>query len=167
MQAVFDLARAAARSQSTVLVLGESGTGKEVLARANPPRESPRGGPLRRRLVRRAARDAPRVRALRPREGAFTGASSGERASSRPRRTARCSSTRSATSARSSSSTCCACSRTGGSTGWRSESIEVDVRIIAATNRDLRKAVADGKFAKTSSTVSTSSHQASCRCGPA
>jgi len=34
MQAVFDLARAAARSQSTVLVLGESGTGKEVLARA-------------------------------------------------------------------------------------------------------------------------------------
>jgi len=34
MQSLFTLARAAARSQSTVLVLGESGTGKEVLARA-------------------------------------------------------------------------------------------------------------------------------------
>jgi two-component system response regulator AtoC len=34
MLSLFTLARAAARSQSTVLVLGESGTGKEVLARA-------------------------------------------------------------------------------------------------------------------------------------
>src|SRR5512139_36824 len=31
MQAVFDLARTAARSNSTILVLGESGTGKELL----------------------------------------------------------------------------------------------------------------------------------------
>jgi DNA-binding NtrC family response regulator len=34
MQAVFELARAAAKSGSTVLVLGESGTGKDLLARA-------------------------------------------------------------------------------------------------------------------------------------
>jgi two-component system, NtrC family, response regulator AtoC len=34
MEAVFDLARTAAKSQSTVLILGESGTGKELLARA-------------------------------------------------------------------------------------------------------------------------------------
>ena len=34
MQAVFDLARTAARSQSTILITGESGTGKELLARA-------------------------------------------------------------------------------------------------------------------------------------
>jgi two-component system, NtrC family, response regulator AtoC len=34
MQAVFELARTAARSNSTILVLGESGTGKEVLSRA-------------------------------------------------------------------------------------------------------------------------------------
>ena len=46
MQTVFDLARTAARSQSTILVLGESGTGKELLARAihaaarGPPRRS-------------------------------------------------------------------------------------------------------------------------------
>ena len=43
MQAVFDLARTAARSHSTILVLGESGTGKEVLARAIHA-ESPRAG---------------------------------------------------------------------------------------------------------------------------
>jgi DNA-binding NtrC family response regulator len=41
MQAVFDLAKTAARSQSTILVLGESGTGKELLARAIHA-ESPR-----------------------------------------------------------------------------------------------------------------------------
>src|SRR5512146_153434 len=46
MQAVFDLARTAARSNSTILVLGESGTGKELLARAIHV-ESPRSqGPF-------------------------------------------------------------------------------------------------------------------------
>ena len=41
MQAVFELARSAAKSNSTILILGESGTGKEVLARAVHA-ESPR-----------------------------------------------------------------------------------------------------------------------------
>ena len=46
MQAVFDLARTAARSNSTILILGESGTGKELLARAIHA-ESPRAqGPF-------------------------------------------------------------------------------------------------------------------------
>ncbi len=46
MQAVFDLARTAARSNSTILILGESGTGKELLARAIYA-ESPRSkGPF-------------------------------------------------------------------------------------------------------------------------
>jgi two-component system response regulator AtoC len=46
MQAVFELARSAARSNSTILILGESGTGKEVLARAVHA-ESPRAnGPF-------------------------------------------------------------------------------------------------------------------------
>ena len=34
MDAVFEVARTAAKSNSTVLILGESGTGKEMLARA-------------------------------------------------------------------------------------------------------------------------------------
>ncbi len=41
MQSVFELAKTAARSSSTILVLGESGSGKEVLARAIHA-ESPR-----------------------------------------------------------------------------------------------------------------------------
>ncbi len=41
MQSVFELARTAARSNSTILVLGESGSGKEVLSRAVHA-ESPR-----------------------------------------------------------------------------------------------------------------------------
>src|SRR5512145_1634585 len=46
MQAVFELAKTAARSNSTILVLGESGTGKEVRARAVHA-ESPRArGPF-------------------------------------------------------------------------------------------------------------------------
>lgn len=46
VQSVFELARVAARSNSTILILGESGTGKELLARAIHA-ESPRsGGPF-------------------------------------------------------------------------------------------------------------------------
>jgi DNA-binding NtrC family response regulator len=41
VQSVFELARVAARSNSTILILGESGTGKELLARAIHT-ESPR-----------------------------------------------------------------------------------------------------------------------------
>ncbi len=46
MEAVFELAKTAAKSNSTVLILGESGTGKELLARAIHA-ESPRhNGPF-------------------------------------------------------------------------------------------------------------------------
>ena len=116
MQAVFDLARTAARSHSTILILGESGTGKELLARAIHA-ESPRSqGAVRRRVVRGAHRDAARVGAVRPREGRVHRRGGAAQGQVRDGRTAaRCSSTRSATSARSCSSTCCACSRTASS----------------------------------------------------
>jgi two-component system response regulator AtoC len=46
MDAVFELARAAAKSHSTVLILGESGTGKDLLARAIHAESLRREGPF-------------------------------------------------------------------------------------------------------------------------
>ena len=76
--------------------------------------------------------------------GAYTGALSGRSAASRSRTSPRSSSTRSATCRRRFRSSCCASlqerviERLGGN-----QSIKVDVRIIAATNRNLEKAVQD------------------------
>ena len=66
MMAVFELIETIAPTGSTVLITGESGTGKELVARAihaalAAERPAVRGGQL-----RRAARDAARVGALRP-----------------------------------------------------------------------------------------------------
>ena len=46
MAAVFELAKTAAKSHSTVLILGESGTGKELLARAIHAESPRRDGPF-------------------------------------------------------------------------------------------------------------------------
>ena len=46
MEAVFQLARTAAKSSSTVLILGESGTGKDLLARAIHAESPRRDGPF-------------------------------------------------------------------------------------------------------------------------
>ncbi len=54
---------------STVLIQGESGTGKELVAKAHPRPLAPAGQAVHRGQLRRAARDAARERAVRPREG--------------------------------------------------------------------------------------------------
>ena len=125
MHAVFDLARVAARSHSTILVQGESGTGKELLARGLHL-ESPRSpGP-----VRAGAGAASR------RKGKFEAAHGGtlfldEIGDVSPK--LQLDLLRVLEERRFS--------RVGGT-----ESIQVDVRIIAATNRDLKKALEDGRF---------------------
>ena len=76
--------------------------------------------------------------------GAFTGADRRQAgpASSSPT-AARCSSTRSATCRSRCSRSCCACCRRRNSSGWAARArSRVDVRLIAATNRDSR---ADGR----------------------
>ena len=147
MQAVFKLARAASHSQSTVLVLGDSGTGKEVLARAIHG-DSGRGDRPFVAVSCAALPDSLLESELFGHEkGAFTGAVSRRKGTFEAadggtlfldeigdispklqldllrvledRRFA----------------------RVGGT-----EVVTVDVRIIAATNRDLEKEVREGRF---------------------
>jgi DNA-binding NtrC family response regulator len=147
MEALFQLARMAAKSSSTVLILGESGTGKELLARAIHA-ESPR-------------RDAPFVglscvaltetllesELFGHEKGAFTGAVGGARGKFEiaaggtlfldeigdisPKLQLDLLRVLDAREFR----------RVGGS-----QLIKVDARIIAATNRDLKKLVESGTF---------------------
>jgi DNA-binding NtrC family response regulator len=147
MQAVFELAKTAARSSSTILVLGESGSGKEVLARAIHA-ESPRAdGPFVAVSCAALTETLLESELFGHEKGSFTGATA--------RRKGKFEAAHGGTlfldevgdigpklqldllrvlEERKFH-------RVGGN-----DTIEVDVRIIAATNRDLRKASAEGKF---------------------
>ncbi|HSK10598.1 MAG TPA: sigma-54 dependent transcriptional regulator [Vicinamibacterales bacterium] len=147
MQAVFDLARTAARSPSTILILGESGTGKEVLARAIHA-ESPRSQGAFVAVSCAALTETLLESELFGHEkGAFTGAV--------VRRKGKFEMAQGGTlfldeigdiSPKLQLDLLRVLEdrrffRVGGS-----DAVSVDVRIIAATNRDLTKAVADGVF---------------------
>ena len=132
-----------------VLVWGESGTGKELLAqtihtwsrapRAVHPRQLP-GHPGR----------PGRERTVRPRAGAFTGAVTRRTASSRRRRVARCSWTRSATCRSSSAQAVARAPGTGIHSGRRGR----DPAPVSPGDRrdqpDLERAVEAAIFAKIS-----------------
>jgi two-component system, NtrC family, response regulator AtoC len=147
MQRVFDLARVAARSSSTILVLGESGSGKEVLARAIHA-ESPRaGGPFVAISCAALTETLLESELFGHEKGAFTGAAS--------RRKGKFELAQGGTLFLDEIGDISpklqldllrvledkTFQRVGGS-----ETIETDVRVVAATNRDLAKAVAAGAF---------------------
>ncbi len=147
MQAVFDLARTAARSNSTILVLGESGTGKELLARAIHA-ESPRSqAPFVAMSCAALTETLLESELFGHEKGAFTGAAA--------RRKGKFESAQGGTlfldeigdiSPKLQLDLLRVLEdrkffRVGGN-----EAVTVDVRIVAATNRDLPKAVADGSF---------------------
>jgi two-component system, NtrC family, response regulator AtoC len=147
MEAVFELARAAARSASTVLVLGESGTGKELLARAIHA-ESPRcGGPFVAVSCAALTETLLESELFGYEKGAFTGAAA--------RRAGKFEAADGGTlfldeigdiSPKLQMDLLRVLEdrrfvRVGGNTP-----IQVDVRIVAATNRDLPKAVREGAF---------------------
>ena len=147
MQSVFELAKTAARSPSTILILGESGTGKELLARAIHA-ESPRqGAPFVAVSCAALTETLLESELFGHEKGAFTGASVRRRGTFETAEGGtlfldeigdispklqvdllRVLETR---------QFC----RVGGNAP-----ITVDVRIIAATNRDLQQAVTDGQF---------------------
>jgi DNA-binding NtrC family response regulator len=147
MQRLFDLARVAARSASTILVLGESGSGKEVLARAIHA-ESPRAsGPFIAISCAALTETLLESELFGHEKGAFTGAAS--------RRKGKFELASGGTLFLDEVGDVSPklqldllrvledrrFQRVGGS-----ETIEVDVRVVAATNRDLGKAVAEGDF---------------------
>ena len=148
MQRVYEAVAQVARTNTTVLIRGESGTGKELIAQAIHYNSLRGEAAVREGELRRAARDADRVGALRPRKGrVHRRAGSQARAGSSWRRAARCSSTRSATCSLATQVKLLRVlqerefERLGGT-----EPIKVNVRLIAATNKNMEKAIADGAF---------------------
>jgi two-component system, NtrC family, response regulator AtoC len=147
MQGVFELTRTAARSKSTILIYGESGTGKELLARAIHA-ESPRhAAPFVAISCAALTETLLESELFGHEKGAFTGASAKRRGAFET--------AHGGTLFLDEIGDVSAklqmdllrvledrrfC-RVGGS-----EPIEVDVRVIAATNRNLQRAIADGSF---------------------
>ena len=131
-----------------VVIQGESGTGKELVARAihsNGPR---RERPVRRRELRRHPRDAAGVDALRLRARRFHRRRARQHAGcSRSPTAGRCSSTRSAEMSPGMQGKLLRVLQEGELRRVGSERTrKVDVRIVAATNRDLARMVDEGKF---------------------
>jgi DNA-binding NtrC family response regulator len=147
MQQLFDLARTAAKSSTTILVLGESGTGKELMARAIHAESLRADGPFVAVSCAALTETLLESELFGHERGAFTGAVArhkgkfesahhgtifldeiGDISPKLQLDLLRVLEERRFT-------------RIGGV-----ESVDVDVRVIAATNRDLQKAVASGSF---------------------
>ena len=148
MQRVYEQVAQVARTNTTVLLRGESGTGKELIAQRDSLQLAAREEAVRQGQLRRAARHADRVGAVRLRErGRSPAPTRGRRDGSSWPKGARCFSTRSVTCSSSTQVKLLRVlqerefERLGGH-----ETLKADVRLIAATNKDLERAIEQGKF---------------------
>lgn len=147
MQRLFKRTLQAAKSRSTVLIQGETGTGKELIARAIHEQSGRRGGPLVRLNCAALAESVLESELFGHEKGAFTGAVA--------QRRGRFEHADGGTLVLDELSEMPLSvqvkllrflqerefERVGGN-----ETIAVNVRVVAATNRDLRAAVDDGAF---------------------
>ena len=148
MHEIFELVRHIAGTKSTVLIEGETGTGKELIAKAVHYSSEDRQGNLVAVNCAALPENAAGERAVRPREGrVHLGRRPAARGGSSWPTRGRSSSTRSATSRQAMQAKLLRVlqekrfERVGGH-----ESIEVDVRVVAATNKNLEKEVKEGRF---------------------
>ena len=146
MEDVIRKAELVAETKSTVLISGETGTGKELVARAIHARSAQRDMPLI-KVNCAPFRDAARVGVIRARARAFTGAATSKKGKFALADGGTILLDEIGTMSRCCSPSFYACCRSASSTPLGSErSQQVDVRVIAATNRDLRQMVLDGTF---------------------
>ena len=148
MQEVIRRAELVAETKSTVLITGETGTGKELVARAIHDRSAQRDMPLIKVNCAAIPETLLESELFGHVRGAFTGATTTKKGKfaladggiDLPRRDRH-------DERRRCSRSCCACCRSASSSRSAPSGREkVDVRVIAATNRDLRQMVADGRF---------------------
>ncbi len=147
MQQVFKVVAQVAPSRATVLLTGESGTGKELVAAAIHHRSSRRTGPFVRLHCAALAESLLESELFGHERGAFTGADR--------RREGRFEQANAGTLFLDEVGEISAATqvkllrvlqehefeRVGGN-----QTLQVDTRVIAATNRDLREMVAEGRF---------------------
>ena len=147
MKQVFNLIIQAAPSRSTILITGESGTGKELVARAIHAHSSRADRAFVTVNSGNLPSDLLESTLFGHVKGAFTVRSTRRRGCVTSPIAAASSSTRSATFRSTRRRSCCASCRNVSSCDWGGmETIKVDVRIIAATNCDLREMVGTGRF---------------------
>ena len=154
MRAIATVIEQVADSDVGVLLRGESGVGKEVIARDAPALAAP-DQPFVKVNCAALPADLLESELFGHERGAFTGAGTTAHRQVRVRRHRHDHARRDRRDAgRRSRRSCCTCCRTASSPGSAATSaIEVDVRVLAATNRDLEAMMGGGTSARISTTA--------------